>query len=48
MHHLEGLNGLRSGVKLLMAMKSHKVGNFMTIEGILAMDLRNGRECLIH
>ena len=31
-----------------MGMQNHKLGNFMTIEGILAMDLKDGRESLGH
>ena len=48
MHHLEGLNGLRCGVKLLMGMHNHKVGKFMTLEGILALDLKVGCKDLCH
>ena len=29
-------------------MQSHKVGNFMTLSGILALDLNVGRESLMH
>ena len=32
----------------LMDMKSHKVGNFMTLESILDMYLKDGRESLSH
>ena len=35
-------------IKHLMGMQSHKVGKFMTLSGILALDLKDGCENLRH
>ena len=35
-------------IKHLMDMKSHKVGNFVFLNYILALDLKVGRERLMH